>query len=215
MAQKRTLVIATTNPHKVDEFRQLLVEAPFTLVSLTDLGVTQDVAETGETFEANAIIKARAYAELTGLPTLADDSGLEIDALDGGPGVYSARWAGADVSYDTRNRLLVERLAGLPDERRGARYRCAIAIALPPPRGLVGVVEGVFEGRIATEPAGHGGFGYDPIFFVPEQGRTVGQMTADEKHRISHRALAARAALPLLARLASEGDAEETAEPAR
>lgn len=206
MTENRRLVIATTNPHKVEEFRELLADVPFTLLSLSDLGVMQDVAETGETFEDNAIIKARAYAEETGLLTLADDSGLEIDALDGGPGVYSARWAGDDVTYDVRNRMLVERLAGLPDAQRGARYRCAIAIALPPPRGLVGVVDGVFEGRIATEPAGHGGFGYDPIFYVPEQERTVGQMTAEEKHRISHRARAARAAKPLLALLASEGD---------
>lgn len=205
MAQRPLLVIATTNPHKVDEFRDLLVDAPFDLISLTELGVTLDVAETGATFEENAIIKAVAYADATGLLTLADDSGLEIDALDGAPGVYSARWAGDDVSYATRNRLLVERLAGLPDAQRGARYRCAIAIALPAPRGLVGVVEGVFEGRIATEPAGHGGFGYDPIFLVPSQGRTVGQMSAAEKHRISHRALAAREALPLLTRLAHEG----------
>ena len=205
MTENRRLVIATTNPHKVEEFRELLADVPFTLLSLSDLGVTQDVAETGETFEDNAIIKARAYAEETGLLTLADDSGLEIDALDGGPGVYSARWAGDDVTYDVRNRMLVERLAGLPDAQRGARYRCAIAIALPPPRGLIGVVDGVFEGRIATEPVGHGGFGYDPIFYVPEQERTVGQMTAEEKHRISHRARAARAAKPLLALLASDG----------
>ena len=204
MTENRRLVIATTNPHKVEEFRELLADVPFTLLSLSDLGVTQDVAETGETFEDNAIIKARAYAEETGLLTLADDSGLEIDALDGGPGVYSARWAGDDVTYDVRNRMLVERLAGLPDAQRGARYRCAIAIALPPPRGLVGVVDGVFEGRIATEPVGHSGFGYDPIFYVPEQERTVGQMTAEEKHRISHRARAARAAKPLLALLASD-----------
>jgi XTP/dITP diphosphohydrolase len=170
--------------------------------------VTQEVAETGDTFEENATIKALAYAEATGLLTLADDSGLEIDALDGAPGIYSARWAGADVTYETRNRLLVERLAGLPDAQRGARYRCAIAIALPPPRGLVGVCDGTLEGIVAREPAGQGGFGYDPIFFVPEQSRTVGQMTAEEKHRISHRARAARAALPLLARLVSE---QETA----
>src|SRR5579864_2126903 len=113
------LVIATTNPHKVDEFRALLADVPFTLVSLTELGVTQDVPETGVTFEENAVIKACAYAEITGLLTLADDSGLEIDALDGAPGVYSARWAGPDVPYETRNRLLVEQLSGLPDERRG------------------------------------------------------------------------------------------------
>lgn len=206
MTQNRRLVIATTNPHKVEEFRDLLADVPFTLLSLSDLGVKQDVAETGDTFEENAIIKARAYAEETGLLTLADDSGLEIDALGGAPGVYSARWAGDDVTYDVRNRMLVDRLAGLPDAQRGARYRCAIAIALPPPRGLVGVVDGVFEGRIATEPAGHGGFGYDPIFYVPEQQRTVGQMTAEEKHRISHRARAARAARPLLAMIASEDD---------
>jgi XTP/dITP diphosphohydrolase len=190
------LVIATTNPHKVEEFRELLAGVPFTLTSLSELGIAQDVPETGATFEENAIIKARAYAELTGLLTLADDSGLEIDALDG-----------ADVPYETRNRMLVERLAGLPDERRGARYQCVIAVAAPPPRGLLGVVSGVFEGRIAREPAGSGGFGYDPIFFVPEQGRTVGQMTAAEKHAISHRALAARAARPLLERLANDDQA--------
>ena len=204
MALQRRLVIATTNPHKVDEFRQLLADAPYTLTSLSELGISQDVPETGETFAENAVIKACAYAELSGLLTLADDSGLEIDALDGAPGVLSARWAGPEVPYEVRNRMLVERLAGLPDERRGARYRCSIAIALPAPRGLVGVVDGIFEGRIAYEPAGHGGFGYDPIFFVPEQGRTVGQMTPDEKHAISHRARAARAALPLLERLASD-----------
>ncbi len=204
MTQQRRLVIATTNPHKVDEFRQLLAGAPYTLTSLTELGISQDVPETGDTFAENAIIKARAYAELSGLLTLADDSGLEIDALDGAPGVLSARWAGPEVPYETRNRMLVERLAGLADERRGARYRCSIAIALPPPLGLVGVVDGVFEGVIAYEPAGNGGFGYDPIFFVPEQGRTVGQMTPEEKHAISHRARAARAALPLLERLASD-----------
>lgn len=207
MTQPRTLVIATTNPHKVDEFRQLLAGAPYTLVSLTDLGVAQDVEETGETFEQNAVIKALAYADLTGLLTLADDSGIEIDALDGGPGVYSARWLGSEVGYAERNRLLAEMAAAQPEERRGARYRCVIAIALPAPRGLVGVTEGVFEGRIATEPAGQGGFGYDPVFYVPEEGRTVGQMSADEKARISHRAKAARAALPLLARLADDNGA--------
>lgn len=201
------LVIATTNPHKVEEFRELLAGVPFTLTSLSELGVTHEVPETGVTFEQNAIIKARAYADLTGLLTLADDSGLEIDALDGAPGVISARWVGPDVPYETRNRMLVERLAGLPEERRGARYQCVIAIAAPEPRGLLGVVSGVFEGRIAHEPAGSGGFGYDPIFFVPEQGRTVGQMTAAEKHAISHRALAARAARPLLERLASDDQA--------
>jgi XTP/dITP diphosphohydrolase len=199
----RRLVIATTNPHKVEEFRGLLAGLPFELVSLTDVGVAADVEETGATFAENAIIKAVAYAELTGLPALADDSGLEIDAMDGAPGVYSARWAGPDVTYAARNRMLVERLAGLPDEQRGARYRCAIAVA-EPPHGLLGVVAGTLEGRIAEAPAGYGGFGYDPIFLVPDKGRTVGQMSAEEKSRISHRARAALAARPLLERLASE-----------
>lgn len=206
MPAQRRLVIATTNPHKIEEFRHLLAAVPFTLVGLAELGVTQEVEETGSTFEENAILKAREYAALTGLLTIADDSGIEIDALDGGPGVYSARWAGADVTYETRNRMLVDRLTGLPDDKRGARYRCALAIALPPPRGLVGLVDGVFEGRIAYEPAGHGGFGYDPIFYVPEEGRTVGQMTADEKAQISHRARAAHAAIPLLQQLAQENE---------
>ncbi len=204
MAQRQRLVIATTSADKAREYRQLLANAPFALTSLSDVGVTYDVPETGQTFAENATLKARVYAELTGLLTLADDSGLEVDALDGAPGVYSKRWAGDDATDAMRNRLLLERLSGLPDVQRGARYRCAIAIAAPPPRGLIGVVEGVFEGRIAREPVGQGGFGYDPIFFVPEQGRTVGEMSAEEKDAISHRARAARAALPLLERLASD-----------
>jgi XTP/dITP diphosphohydrolase len=200
----RRLVIATTNPHKVEEFRGLLAGLPFELVSLTDVGVAADVEETGETFAENAIIKAVAYAEMTGLLSLADDSGLEIDAMGGAPGIHSARWAGPEVTYAARNRMLVDRLAGLPDERRSARYRCAIAIAEPPPHGLLGVVEGTLEGRIADAPTGYGGFGYDPIFFVPEERRTVGQMSAEEKSRISHRARAALAARPLLEGLVSE-----------
>jgi len=204
MAQRRRLVIATTSADKAREYRHLLADAPFTLTSLSDLGVTYDVPETGETFAENATLKARVYAEMTGLLTLADDSGLEVDALDGAPGVYSKRWAGDDATDAMRNHLLLERLAGLPDAQRGARYRCVIAIAAPEPRGLLSVVEGVFEGHIAREPVGQGGFGYDPIFYVPEQRRTVGEMSAEEKDAISHRARAARAALPLLKRLASD-----------
>lgn len=199
----RRLVIATTNRHKVEEFRGLLAGVPFELVSLSDLGVVADVEETGKTFAENAEIKAVAYARMTGLPTLADDSGLEIDALDGAPGLYSARWAGPDVPYSTRNRMLIEKLAGLTGDARSARYRCAIAVSTP--RALLGVVEGTLEGRIADDPAGEGGFGYDPIFLVPEDGRTVGQMNAAEKSRISHRARASLAARPLLERLASDG----------
>ena len=204
----RRLLIATTNPHKVEEFRGLLAGLPFDLVSLTEVGVAADVEETGTTFAENAIIKAVAYSGMTGLPALADDSGLEIDALDGAPGLYSARWAGPEVTYAVRNRMIVEKLAELPAEKRGARYRCAIAIAAPAPRRLLGVVEGTLEGRIAEEPAGECGFGYDPILLVPEDGRTVGQMSAGEKSRISHRARAAQAARPLLERLATEAEAD-------
>jgi len=204
MQQRRQLVIATTNPHKVEEFRAILADLPYTLISLADLGVMQDVEETGDTFAANAILKAVAYADLTGLLALADDSGLEIDALNGEPGIYSARWAGADVSYEDRHRILLVRLADVPAEQRTARYRCAIAIAQPAPHGLYGVVEGTLEGRIADAPAGTGGFGYDPIFYLPDQRRTVGQMSAEEKHRISHRARAAAKARALLAQLAQD-----------
>src|SRR5579864_2740566 len=179
------LVIATTNPHKVDEFRALLADVPFTLVSLTELGVTQDVPETGVTFEENAVIKACAYAEITGLLSLADDSGLEIDALDGAPGVYSARFAGPDASYEDRFRILLGRLQGLPVERWTARFRCAITVAEP--SGFYQTVEGTIEGRIAESPRGENGFGYDPIFLVPELGKTTAELPPELKNKISHR----------------------------
>ncbi len=202
MTGGRRLVLASTNPHKIAEFRALLAGAPFELLSPADLGVTVQVEETGDTFDENAILKALAYAEATGLLALADDSGLEIDALGGAPGVHSARWAGVDTTYEERFQLLEQRLAGIPDEQRTARYRCAIALAEPAPRGLYAVVSGTLEGRIARTPRGTEGFGYDPIFSLPERGKTVGELTAAEKNSISHRARAAAAAQPLLARLA-------------
>lgn len=199
----RQLLIATGNPHKLDEFRAILADLPFALVSPAEVGADVHVEETGATFAANAALKATAYADATGLLALADDSGLEIDALGGEPGIYSARWAGEGVTYAERFRILLARLADVPPERRTARYRCAIAVAQPAPRGLVGaVVEGILEGRIAGAPRGARGFGYDPIFLVPELGRTVGELSAEQKHRISHRARAAAAARALLARLA-------------
>lgn len=198
MSADLRVLLATSNPHKVQELRELLGDLPMTLVSLGEVGAVPEVEETGATFEANARLKAEAYAEATGLLALADDSGLEIDALGGEPGVYSARWAGVDTSYDERFRLILARLAGAPDERRAARYRAVIAIAGPGNRGVRGVASGTLEGRIALAPRGVGGFGYDPIFFVPEAGRTVGEMTAQEKHRISHRAQAAAGARKLL-----------------
>ena len=201
MAETPRLVIATTNRHKLDELRAIYADLPYQLIGPDELGVVVEVEETGATFEENAVLKALACAEVTGLLSLADDSGLEIDALGGEPGVYSARWSGVDTPYPERFRLLNERLGDLPDDERTARYRCAIAIAEPGPRGLYDVVFGTFEGRIAREAKGSGGFGYDPIFFAPAQGRTVGEMSAEEKHRMSHRAQAANAARPALARL--------------
>jgi XTP/dITP diphosphohydrolase len=205
----RRLLIATTNPHKIQELREILVGLPFALVSPGDLGLSLAVEETGTTFAENAVLKATAWADYSGMLALADDSGLEIDALGGEPGIYSARWAGADVSYEERFRLLLARLADAPAERRTARYRAAIAVAEPAPSGLYGVVEGTLEGQIAFAPAGSGGFGYDPIFYVPEQRRTVGQMSAEEKHRISHRARAATAARMLLQQLATKQDTSD------
>ena len=202
MTAARRVVVATTNPHKIEEFREILADLPIELVSPDELNLRVAVEETGATFEENAVLKAIAYAEASGMLALADDSGLEIDALGGEPGIYSARWAGEGVSYPDRFRILEERLAGVPDERRTARYRCSIALAEPAPRGLFDVAEGKVEGLIWREARGTGGFGYDPIFYVPEERRTFGEMSAHEKHRISHRARAAAAARPALARLA-------------
>lgn len=202
MAQARHLLVATTNRHKIEEFREILGDEEFRLVGPADLGISVEVEETGSSFEENAILKAIAYADASGMLTLADDSGLEIDALGGEPGIYSARWAGPNVSYPERFTLLEQRLAGVAETERTARYRCAIALAEPAPRGLFDVVSGTLEGHIAHEPRGTGGFGYDPIFYVPEAARTVGEMTAAAKHRISHRARATAAAKVSLRRLA-------------
>jgi XTP/dITP diphosphohydrolase len=195
------VVIATTNPHKIEEFRAILADVACELVSPANLDVSVAVEETGATFADNAVLKAIAYAEALNLPALADDSGLEIDALGGEPGVYSARWAGEQTSYPERFRLLFERLRGLPPDARTARYRCVIALAEPRPNGLYDVSNGTLEGQIALEPRGTGGFGYDPIFYVPTLRKTVGELSPDEKHRISHRAQAAAVARQALMRL--------------
>ena len=208
------VLLATSNPHKLQEFREILADLPCTLVSPDELGLRVELEETGATFEDNAILKGIAYAEAAGLPALADDSGLEIDALGGEPGVYSARWAGVAAPYPERFRIIEARLADVPDERRTARYRAAIALAEPEPRGLYQVVSGSVEGRIAREPRGSGGFGYDPIFYVTELGGTFGELPAAEKHRVSHRARAAQAARqPLLQMLASRKHIGEDRRP--
>lgn len=201
MSSKPRIVLATTNRHKIDEFRALLADVPCELIGPANLDLVVEVEETGTTFHENAVLKAIAYAEAANLPALADDSGLEIDALGGEPGVYSARWAGEDTPYEDRFRILFERLTSIADERRTARYHCVIAVAQPAPHGLYTVVDGTLEGRISREACGSGGFGYDPIFYVPEKGRTVGEMTPAEKHAISHRGRAAAAVREPLKRL--------------
>jgi XTP/dITP diphosphohydrolase len=202
MGAQHLVLLATSNPHKIEELQAILALAPdYRLVSPRDLALDVSVEETGATFHENAVLKAIAYAEAAGTLALADDSGLEIDALNGEPGVQSARFAGEATPYPERFRLLLERLSDVPEGQRTARYRSVIAIAEPAPRGLYDVVDGTFEGVIASTPAGTGGFGYDPIFYVPELGRTVAQITAEEKHRISHRGKAGAAAAMSLARL--------------
>lgn len=192
----RTLLLATTNEHKLNEFRAIFRELPFQLLSLRDVRIDTDIEETGTTFAENAILKARFYAQAANTLALADDSGLEIDALGGAPGIYSARFAGRATPYSERFRLIFERLRDVPPDQRTARFRCAIALAKP--SGEMRVVEGTIEGLIAESPRGENGFGYDPIFLVPEYGQTTAEMTSEEKHQISHRGRAAAAARRLL-----------------
>jgi XTP/dITP diphosphohydrolase len=182
----KRLVLASGNPGKLRELSVILDELGYELHAQSEFGVPE-VAETGTTFVENAIIKARHAAELTGLPALADDSGIEVDALDGAPGVYSARFSGADANDDENNALLVEKLQQIPAAGRGARYRAVIVLmrhaADPSPL----ICEGSWEGVIQLEPAGIGGFGYDPYFFLPELGCTSAELSAAEKNRLSHR----------------------------
>jgi XTP/dITP diphosphohydrolase len=192
----RDLLLATTNRHKLEEYRMILADVPFRLVSLQDIGLNLDVEETGATFEENAVLKALTYARASGLLSLADDSGLEIDALGGEPGVYSARFAGRDTPYEERFRIIYERLRGVPEEQWTARFRCWITLAEP--AGFHRSVEGVVEGVIAPAPRGSNGFGYDPIFLVPDLGKTTAELAPAQKHRISHRGRAAQQARMLL-----------------
>jgi XTP/dITP diphosphohydrolase len=193
----RALLLATTNRHKLEEYSAIFSDIRFELLSLYDVRLDINVEETGTTFAENAVLKAQTYAQATGLLSLADDSGLEIDALGGAPGVYSARFAGVNTSYEERFRLIEQQLQGLPMEQRTARFRCSIALAEP--SGYYRVVEGVIEGQIAESPRGDHGFGYDPIFLVPELGKTTAELTPDQKNRISHRGRAAQKARILLA----------------
>jgi XTP/dITP diphosphohydrolase len=190
------LLIATRNPGKLREYAAIYAHLPLCLTSLSDEGIGSTVRETGKSYRANAILKAEAYVAESGLLTIADDSGLEVDALEGDPGVRSSRYAGEGASDEDRCRLLLDNLGGVPWEERTARFRCVVAIAIPGEE--IRCTEGTCEGIITFEPKGIHGFGYDPIFFLPDYGCTMAELPAEVKNRISHRAKAARAARPLL-----------------
>lgn len=191
------LLIATNNRGKVREYRDILGDLPLELVFPADIGIDLEVDETGATYEENARLKAQAFAEASGLVTLADDSGLEVDALGGEPGVHSRRYAhGSDAD---RYRVLLEQLAGVSPARRTARFRCVIVIATP--AGETYTCEGICPGIILSTPRGEGGFGYDPVFYLPELGQTMAELAPEEKNRLSHRGRAGRAARPLLIEL--------------
>jgi len=191
------LVLATNNKDKIREMKNLLEDLPVEIMTSNDFDDFPEIEETGTTLEENAILKAEGIFRVTGLPSLADDSGLEVDYLDGAPGVYSSRYAGPGCTYDDNNRKLLAEMAGVPRERRTARFRCVIAICFA--EGDTQIVEGKAEGFITEEKstATHG-FGYDPVFFYPPHGKTFAELTLNEKNKISHRGLALKAAKEIL-----------------
>ena len=192
----RKLLVATHNPGKVREYQTLLAGLPLEVTYLDAEGIMLEVEETGHTFAENAVLKATTYAHASGLWTWADDSGLEVDALGGAPGVYSSRYAGSGASDADRYRKLLDALTGVPWQQRTARFRCVVALATP--AGDVQTVDGACEGIIAFGPAGSNGFGYDPVFYLPSRGLTMAQLPAEDKNETSHRGRAARAAETML-----------------
>ena len=181
----KRLVFATGNKDKMKEIREILGSLPVEILSMKEAGIQAEIEEDGKSFEENALIKARAVCRLAGEMVLADDSGLEIDYLNGEPGIYSARYMGEDTSYRIKNQNLMDRLSGVPDEKRTARFVCAIAAAFPDGREYV--VRGTIEGRIGYEERGENGFGYDPIFYLPDRDVSTAQLSREEKNSISHR----------------------------
>ncbi|HUU84729.1 MAG TPA: RdgB/HAM1 family non-canonical purine NTP pyrophosphatase [Phycisphaerae bacterium] len=204
MKRAKTILVATSNPDKLGEVRAVLGELGVEFVTLGDFGDLPAAVEDGDTFAANAEAKARHYSRLTGCWTLADDSGLEVDALGGGPGVRSARYAGRDRDYAANNAKLVSALAGVPPERRAARFHCAMALAAG--ERILATSAGTIEGRIIDIQRGCHGFGFDPLFLVPELGMTTAEMPPEQKNRISHRGQALRAMAPVLAKLLTRAD---------
>ena len=190
------LLIATHNPGKIKELSICMEQTPFELLSLSDAGVDLDVEEHGRTYAENASLKATTYADVSGFPTLADDSGLEVDALDGEPGIRSARYAGEDATDCDRVAFLLEKLNDTPHTHWTARFCCVIALARP--RGTVELFSGQCDGLIVNRPQGTMGFGYDPIFKIPELGKTMAELRLDEKNRVSHRGRAVQSMVSTL-----------------
>ena len=186
------VVLASNNPGKLRELDAVLSPMGWELVAQGELGVPE-AEETGTTFEANALLKARHAAARTGLAALADDSGIEVDALNGRPGVYSARYAGPECDDEANNRLLLQELEGVPEARRGARYQCVIALVRTAEDPDPLIAHGAWEGRILEAPQGHNGFGYDPLFYVPTHGCASAELDPEVKNGISHRGIALRA----------------------
>lgn len=179
------LIFATGNEGKMKEIRMILGDLDYEILSMKEAGISADIVEDGKTFEENAMIKAKAISKLANCLVLADDSGLEVDYMDKQPGIYSARWMGEDTSYDIKNKKIIENLEGVPEEKRTARFVCAVAAAFPD--GRVITKRGTIEGIIGYEQRGENGFGYDPIFFLPEYGMTTAELPVEEKNKISHR----------------------------
>ena len=186
----KRIIFATGNQGKMKEIRMILADMDVSVVSMKEAGISPQIEENGKSFEENAVIKARTVMEMTGEMAMADDSGLEIDYLDGAPGIYSARFMGEDTSYDIKNNALIQKLEGVPDEKRTARFVCAIACALPDGRVLKS--RGTMEGIIGYEIKGENGFGYDPIFYLPEYSCTSAEISPEKKNELSHRGKALR-----------------------
>lgn len=192
----KTIILATNNADKVREIRKMLAGGELDVLPLKEAGIDADIEETGDTFEENALIKARAICKMTGKPALADDSGLCVDYLEGAPGVYSSRFMGEDTPYSEKNAAIIEKLAGVEGEARAAAFKCSMALVLPDGREFT--TTGEMCGVIAEKPVGENGFGYDPIVFLPEYGKTSAQLSPDEKNAISHRGEALRAMVDII-----------------
>ena len=194
----KKIILATNNENKVREISEMLSGGDIKVISLKEAGIKKDVEETGETFKENAAIKAREICRMINEPVLADDSGLEVDYLDGAPGIYSSRFMGEDTPYSEKNRAIIEKLEDAKEEERGAAFRCVMAQVFPDGREYY--TEGKMPGVIAKEPEGENGFGYDPILFLPEYEKTSAQLTPEEKNAISHRGEALRKMVEIIRR---------------